>query len=181
MVVGIALALAFVFGAADQYLGSLSAHPWAVEASLLSAPWLVLPFVAGWTQPSSRRGAVLGLACTGAALVGYALMTLSPVENAHLTVQTAFGFVRSQRLIFGGMVSGPLFGWWGSRWRTNRSLVGAAIAAGAVCLEPFAHVLAPAYLAGLSLGQPIAVHTVAVAEVAVGLAMAAYFAVAARA
>jgi PPE-repeat protein len=56
--VAIALAplLSAVFGAGDQYLGSLtgSGHGWPVgwssDVSLLSAPWLVLPFLAGATQ-----------------------------------------------------------------------------------------------------------------------------------
>ena len=176
MVVGVALLLALVFGAADQYLGSLSAHPWAVEASLLSAPWLVLPFVAGLTQRAARRGALLGLACTAAALLGYGLMTLSPVENAHLTLQTASGFARSQRLVLGGAVTGPLFGWWGSRWRTDRAFVGALVTACALCLEPIAHKLAPSRVGGVFLGQPIDVREVWLAEVVLGLAFAAYFA-----
>jgi hypothetical protein len=48
----------------------------------------VLTFVAGWTQLDARRTALLGLAYTAWALVGYGLMTLSPIENAHLTAQT---------------------------------------------------------------------------------------------
>jgi hypothetical protein len=56
VVVALALALSVAFGAGDQYLGSLtgSGHLWAAgwssDVSLLSAPWLVLPFLAGATQ-----------------------------------------------------------------------------------------------------------------------------------
>src|SRR5438477_9320014 len=103
MGVALALVLSAVFGAADQYLGSLtgSGHAWAAgwstDISLPSAPWLVLPFVAGATQRSPRRAALLGLACTYAALLGYAVMTLSPVEHAHLTLASLRGFVVSER------------------------------------------------------------------------------------
>src|SRR5690242_2593115 len=100
----VALVLAFGFGAADQYLGSFSAIPWAADVSLLSAPWLVLAFFAGCTQRDPRRGAALGFACTASALLGYGLMTLSPVENAQLTARTAAGFVNSESpVLIGGI------------------------------------------------------------------------------
>jgi hypothetical protein len=176
MVVVVSLVLALAFGAADQYLGSLSAHPWATEASLLSAPWLVLPFVAGSTQRTARRGALIGLACTAAALLGYGLMTLSPLEHADPTLAAAASFARSQRLVLGGAVSGPLFGWWGSRWRTERAFLGALVTACALCFEPLAHKLAPARIAGVFLGQSVDVRSVWLAEVAAGVALAAGFA-----
>ena len=93
MIVVAALLLAALFGGGDQYLGSMSWHPWAADVSLLSAPWLVLAFIAGWTQRDPRRAALLGLACTASAFLGYGLMTLSPVENAHLSLQSAAAFV----------------------------------------------------------------------------------------
>jgi uncharacterized protein DUF6518 len=145
LVVALALVLSAVFGAGDQYLGSLtgSGHVWAAgwstDISLLSAPWLVLAFVAGATQKEPRRAALLGLACTYAALLGYAVMTLSPVEHAHLTVATLRGFVVSERpVLLGGIVTGPLFGWFGQQWRTRRAIWGALITAAALCLEPLA-------------------------------------------
>lgn len=163
-----AVALAFVFGGADQFLGSLSAHPWATEVSLLSAPWLLLAFLAGWTQREPKRAALLGLACTLSALVGYGLMTLSPVENAQLTMQSVTAFVRSQSpVIAGGVVTGPLFGWLGNRWRTDRARLGALAIAAAFCLEPLARIPA---------GRAIDFLAVWMAEVAVGLAMVLYVA-----
>jgi hypothetical protein len=51
-IVVVTLAASMVFGGADQYLGSFSAHPWASDVSLLSAPWLVLAFLAGGTRAS---------------------------------------------------------------------------------------------------------------------------------
>lgn len=172
MTVVLALFLAAAFGAGDQYLGSLtgSGHAWALgwssDVSLLSAPWLVLAFVAGATQREPRRGALLGIACTYAALLGYAAMTLSPVENAHLTAATVRGFLISERtVIVGGLVTGPLFGWFGQQWRTRRAFLGALVSAAALCLEP---------LVRRATINPIRFRDVALAEVAAGLVFAAY-------
>jgi Family of unknown function (DUF6518) len=171
VVVALALLLSAVFGAGDQYLGSLtgSGHAWAAgwssDISLLSAPWLVLPFVAGATQRDPRRAALLGLACTYAALLGYGLMTLSPVEHAHVTVATVRGFLISERsVLIGGIVTGPLFGWFGQQWRTRRAIAGALVTAAALCLEP---------LARRASVDPIRFRGVWLAEVAAGLALAA--------
>jgi hypothetical protein len=171
VVVALALLLSAAFGAGDQYLGSLtgSGHVWAAgwssDISLLSAPWLVLPFVAGATQRDPRRAALLGLACTYAALLGYGLMTLSPIEHAHITVATVRGFLISERsVLIGGIVTGPLFGWFGRQWRTKRAVAGALITAAALCLEP---------LARRATINPIQYRDVWLAEVAIGLAFAA--------
>jgi Family of unknown function (DUF6518) len=171
MVVAIALALSFLFGAGDQYLGSLtgSGHVWAAgwssDISLLSAPWLVLPFLAGATQRESKRAALLGLACTYVALLGYGLMTLSPIEHAHLTVATVRGFFSSERaVLLGGVVTGPLFGWFGQQWTTRRAITGALVTAAALCLEPLARRVTI---------NPIGNRDVWVAEVAAGLGLAA--------
>jgi hypothetical protein len=171
MGIALALVLSVAFGAGDQYLGSLtgSGHAWAAgwssDISLLSAPWLVLAFAAGATQREPRRAAVLGLACTYAALLGYAVMTLSPVEHAHLTVATLRGFAVSERsVLLGGIVTGPLFGWFGQQWRTRRAIAGALVTAAALCLEP---------LARRAAVDPIRNRDVWLAEVVAGLAFAA--------
>jgi hypothetical protein len=169
VITALALLLAAVFGAVDQYLGSFSMHPWMADVSLLSAPWLVLAFVAGCTQREPKRATLLGLGCTFAALAGYGLMTLSPVENAELTVTTARGFViSSSRVLLGGLVTGPLFAWFGYRWRVHHAWLGALGTAATLCLEPVVRVQA---------GQAIRSGTVRTAEISVGLAMAGYFAI----
>ena len=172
MGVVLALVCAAAFGAADQYLGSLtgSGHAWATgwstDISLLSAPWLLLPFLAGATQRDARRAAMLGLACTYAALLGYAVMTLSPLENAHLTIAGLRGFAVSERAVLaGGIVTGPLFGWFGRQWRVGNAVLGALVTAAAFCLEP---------LARRASVNPIRFREVWVAEIAVGLSLAAY-------
>jgi hypothetical protein len=167
-----ALVVAAVFGGADQYLGSLSWHPWAAEVSLLSAPWLVLAFLAGATQRDPKWAALLGLACTAAALVGYGLMTLSPVENAQLSVASAGALVHSEsRVIVGGLFTGPLFGWLGQRWHVKGAWLGAVATAAAVCLEPLARVPA---------GSTIRFREVWLAEIAAGVVLAIFFVAYAR-
>ena len=162
-VVALAVAFAFLFGAVDQYLGSFSSLAWATEISLLSAPWLVVPFLAGCTRPRRRDAMLVGLACTLAAIAGYGLMTLSPVQNAELTWQSASGFLRSQApVIVGGCATGPLFGFLGSAWRFGGWTVAAVAPAAALCLEPLAH---------LALDDPVTVRWVAVVEAAVGGAL----------
>jgi hypothetical protein len=53
------------FGMADQYLGSRSAlGAWAATASVVSAPWLLLAFIAGMTQERARRAMTLGFVVT---------------------------------------------------------------------------------------------------------------------
>jgi hypothetical protein len=173
VVVLVALAVAAVFGGGDQYLGSMSWHPWAADVSLLSAPWLLLAFLAGCTQRDPKRAALLGLGCTASALLGYGLMTLSPVENAQLTVATATAFVRSEAMVFlGALFTGPVFGWLGQRWRSDRAWLGALVTAALLSLEPFARA---------EVGRAIRFPAVSLAEVAAGVAMAAYVVAARRA
>ncbi|HJU36723.1 MAG TPA: DUF6518 family protein [Gaiellaceae bacterium] len=163
----LALVLSAAFGAGDQYFGSghVLAGGWTIDVSLLSAPWLVLAFVAGATQREPRRAALLGLGCTAAALLGYFLLTDSPLENAHYTLANARGFVVSgHRVLLGAVVTGPLFGWFGQQWRTRRAVAGALVTAAALCIEP---------LARRATIEPIRYRDVWLAEVAAGLALAA--------
>ena len=167
---GIAIALVFsaTFGAGDQYLGSghVAGITWATAVSLLSAPWLLLPFVVGATQRDPKRAALLGLACTYAALLGYCVMTLSPAEGAHFTVATFRAFAYSERTVLvGGLATGPLFGWFGQQWRSGKMLAGALLVAAALCFEPLAR--------RLSL-NPIRYARVTVVEVVAGLLFAAF-------
>lgn len=168
VIIVLAVVLAGLFGAGDQYLGSFSMHPWMADVSLLSTPWLLVAFLAGYTQRDAKRAALLGFVCTFFALVGYGVMTLSPLENAHLSGPAVAGLIGSEsRVIVGGVVTGPLFAWFGQRWRADRAWRGALAIAAAFCLEPVAHSL---------VGLPIRSSTVLLAEVGVGIAMAVYIA-----
>lgn len=169
-----AIVVGFAFGAADQYLGSRSATlgPWVVAVSLASAPWLVLPFAFGCGQVRARRAMALGLVVTMAALAGYCTLMWSPLEGVTLSQALPHlpTLLRSQWLNFcGGLVTGPLFGLLGQRWRSDRSWLSAALVAGALCLEPLAR-----WLTGRLL-PPASVWAV---EIAAGVVLALCFVVA---
>jgi len=173
----VTLVVGLVFGAGDQYLGSLTAANalgwWSISVSGLSAPWLILPFLVGRMQGRPRRAAVAGLVVTLAALAGFFAMTLSPMEGVHFQVSELRGLLGSNRLNeVGGLVMGPLFGWLGYRWRTRRSWIAAALVAGTLCLEPLA-----VTAAGRGAGRSEFVFAV---EVVAGLATGAWFLVASR-
>lgn len=141
----VAALVGLVFGAGDQYLGSLKSMvalgPWTVSVSQMSALWLLLPFALGCTQDRPRRAMLLGLVATVSALVGYFAMTLSPMEGVALSSVPAgiLPLLRSNLVVIvGGLVSGPGFGLLGQRWRRSRSWASAAFVAGALLLEPLA-------------------------------------------
>lgn len=172
----LAAIVGLAFGAADQYLGSRSAvlGSWAATAAQMSAPWLVLPFVVGMTQERPRRAMLLGLVATASALIGYFAMTYSPIEGVPLdrflpgmVAVATTGY--NPAYILGGLVTGPVFGLLGQRWRVRRSWVSAALVAGALCLEPAAR-----WATG-QLSSPASVWRV---EVAVGMGVAIVFVVA---
>jgi hypothetical protein len=166
-----------VFGAADQQLGSLTAKlgAWTATAAQMSAPWLVLPFVVGTTQERPRRAMALGLVVTVAALLGYFAMTYSPMEIHPWTFDRfTSGFVAvttrgwyNPLYILSGLVTGPLFGYLGHRWRVRRWWLSAALVAGALCLEPLARV---------AVGRLMPPAHVWTAEVVAGAVIAALFA-----
>jgi hypothetical protein len=66
-------------------------------------------------------------------------------------------------VFIGGIVTGPLFGWFGQQWRTRRAIAGALVTAAALCLEPLARRISV---------NPIRYRDVWLAEVAAGLALA---------
>jgi hypothetical protein len=126
-----------VFGGVDQYVGSFPTLSWGTSASLLSAPWLLIAFLGGWTQRTARAGVLMGLGCTYCALLGYAAMTLSPVEGVDLSWRLIAGFCRSEApVLVAGLATGPLFGWFGHRWHVARAWLGAVLIAAAFCFEP---------------------------------------------
>ena len=163
-----AIVVGLAFGGADQYLGSLiTVGPWTVQVSQMSAPWLILPLAAGYTQRQPGRAALAGLLATGAALTGYFAMTLSPVEGVALrnAVADIPGLIGSNlENIVGGAVTAPLCGLIGQRARTGRWWPAAALIAGSLCLEPVAR---------HAVGQLYPPNYVWQAEVAAGLAVAA--------
>ena len=165
------LLISLLFGAGDQYLGTthvlVHTGEWASTVSNMSAPWLVLPFVAGLTQRSGRRAAVVGLAATLAALTGYFAMTLSPVEGVAFDQALAeVGPLLKVQVpwVLGGLATGPIFGILGCRWRNDRASISAFAVTGALALEP-----AVWAAVGRRSGPP----TAWAAEIVVGLSVAA--------
>jgi hypothetical protein len=133
------LAAAIAFGAADQWIGGRYS-PFLTAVSGMSAPWLLLPFLAGASQRARRPAAFLGLAATWLAVIAYIVMTDSPVEGAHLSVGQLQATAASQWPWFvGGLVAGPLYGLLGRWWRARRSWAAALVATVPVMLEPAAH------------------------------------------
>jgi hypothetical protein len=174
----IAILAGLVFGAGDQYLGTLAAGSflgtWSWTVSGMSAPWVIVPFLAGLTQERSRRAMALGLVVTLSALAGYFAMSHSPMEGAPLKdfwprvvrmVTTGY----NPAWIAAGLVTGPLFGYLGYRWRIDRWWVGAAAVVGSLFLEPLARLPV-----GMLSGAPI----VWGVEVALGAIAGAGFALA---
>ena len=144
MVVVLALLLSAAFGAGDQYLGSLigsgTSGPPAGRRHQPALRAVARPAVRRRSDAARRApGRIARARVHVRALVGYGLMTLSPFENAHLTAATMRGFLVSERnVLIGGIVTGPLFGWFGQQWRTRRAILGALVTAAALCLEPLA-------------------------------------------
>jgi len=71
--------------------------------------------------------------------------------------------------VVAGLVTGPLYGLLGQRWRVHRSWISATLVTGALCLEPFAR---------HAVGQVAPPGVVWDAEVVMGGAVAACFVVA---
>lgn len=170
MIFVLAGVVGLVFGGGDQYLGSLFllGH-WTSTVSGVSATWLVLPFVFGATQARQRRAMLAGLTAVMCALAGYFVMTLSPLEGVPLSQfpSDLIHLIPSQLAnIVGGLVTAPLFGALGQRWRTERSWISAAALAAALCLEP---------LARFADGQLSSPDFVWLIEISLGTCLAAYF------
>jgi hypothetical protein len=134
---------------ADQYLGTthvlVHTGAWTTTISNMSALWLVLPFLAGWSRSTSRRALAAGTLGTAAAFSGYFAMTLSPLEGVGLG-QAASGLaplVKGQLpWLVGGAFAAPAYALLGYRWRTLRAWSSAFAVAGALCLEPVAWIFA---------------------------------------
>ncbi len=134
----------------------------------MSAPWLLLPFCIGYSQLTTRRAALTAFAGLVAALAGYTVMIMSPADGVHnLTARLAIAVLASQsRWLPAAALAGPLYGMLGQRWRVHRSNLSALLAVSPLLFEPVSRFLQ------LESGQPLAY----VAEVAIGLLAACYFA-----
>jgi hypothetical protein len=176
-----AIVLGVVFGAVDQYLGTVHVTSrlgwWTITVSGMSAPWLIVPFLVGTTQDRARKAAVLGFIVTMSALVGYFVMSNSGFEGVPLArfLPRTVAMVRSGTnplWIASGALTGPLYAYLGHRWRVSRSWIGAALVTLALCFESLARYAAGTRISGGLSGSPV----VWWAEVAIGLMAALCFA-----
>jgi len=160
-------------GAGDQALGSLTPITWTwnYQAAEVSATWLVLPFVVGMCQRTTRRALIAGAVSALAAVVAYCAMILSPMEGVHLSspfvqiVDTAY----SQLPWFlGAAIVAPLYGLLGRRWRAERSLISCVVLVGTICLEPAVRTIA---------GRALPDKTVWIIEVLCGVLLGCAFGV----
>lgn len=107
----------------------------------LSTPWLVVALLAGAHATRIRTGALLGLAATMSALVGFYVLTTFVIDlGTHSWIGDLRRELEANRVYFqGGLLSGPLFGAVGAWWNRGRAfgksmLVGALLIAEPVAL-----------------------------------------------
>jgi hypothetical protein len=170
----VAIVVGLAFGAGDQYLGTIHSltalGPWAVSISQMAALWVLLPFLFGSSQKRPREATLVGLVATVAALAGYWAMTVSPMEGVALRSAPSAAAAWLGGNIgwwLAGLVTGPLFGYMGHRWRRDGWWVGPALLSAVFLLEPVVR---------RASDQLIGPSWVWVAEFAVGAGMVVAFA-----
>ena len=147
----VVLIAALLFGAFDQWIGAHNNLFWTQVSNGMSALWLVVPFIAGFSM-SNQRGAVLvGLSATWLSVLAYVLMIVSPIEGTHLgpaptglhgtwnqlSLNLFVHVLLSQGQWFAfTLLVGPVLGLLGFYWRTRRYWVYALPVALALVLEP---------------------------------------------
>jgi hypothetical protein len=103
-----------------------------------SAPWIVVPFLAGMRFPSAWRGALAGVAATAAAFLGFylseaAILDLGP-HPWYVDLQLTMGTVNVYEKW--GLVSGSAYGALGAVWATRRAPAAAVAVGLAFIAEP---------------------------------------------
>ncbi|MBB2947111.1 hypothetical protein FB565_006879 [Actinoplanes lutulentus] len=88
----------------------------------LSTPWLLVAFLPALAAPSVRRGALVGLAATVTALLGFYLVVAISTDDQLPTLQEHLEHVlRKNRLwLWSGLISGPVMGAFGA-WVGKRA------------------------------------------------------------
>jgi hypothetical protein len=167
--VGLAIAGALAFGVGMSVLKGNDGGAVRGAVANLSAPWLLLPFVAGATAGGGRvgRAALVGLLVSFVALAGFY------VANSFVLHLGPHPWLVDLRLAFGdgyffkfALLSGPAFGALGARWQLTRSRPLGVLVAALFVFEPFAWL---AYYGGLYTSDA----SVWAVEVVAGLAACA--------
>ena len=139
------LGAALAFGAGIAWIkgsgegsGAASLSQLRVVIGNLSAPWLLVAFVAGALTPRVRLGWAYGLAATLGALVGFYLVFTVVVK------MSSHGFLNDVRLVLSanrvyfeaGVLTGPTFGALGAWWRGHRPFSIGWVVGGVLAGEP---------------------------------------------
>ena len=137
----------------------------------LSAPWLVVAFLAGTCATRSAWGAGLGLVATLSALLGFYVLTSLVVDLGGYGLPETFAReLWANRLYFvSGAVSGPLFGALAD-WRQPPFALRASVLAGALMVgEPIVMTIIGLQSRVTLVGSNAISSGVYIAEIAVGL------------
>lgn len=106
----------------------------------LSAPWLLLPFLAGALAAKARpaMGAVVGLLATVAALAGFYVANAFVLDlGPHpLLMDVRLAVVAGKRYFALALLSGPVFGALGGWWQRHRSTSMAVLVTSLLVCEP---------------------------------------------
>jgi hypothetical protein len=177
--VAIAALGALAFGVAMSVLKGNNGGDVRNAIGNLSAPWLLLPFIAGAAAGERRvaRAALVGVLVSLVALAGFYL------ANTFVLGLGPHSWLQDVRLTFAGgryfqlaLLSGPVFGALGGLWQRSASTLLGVLVAALLALEPFV------WLGYERAGHAIYTSDSAVwaVEVAVGVGAAALAATVAR-
>ena len=145
----VVLVAAFAFGVLAAWAKGQNTGGVAYTSQLrgvignLSTPWLLVPFFAGMQCTRLRQGALVGLAATLCALVGFYLVS-TLVENlgGHGFLGDLRVELRGNRAYFeGGVVTGPIFGTLGAWWHRRRHARAALLVGALLIAEPLVMVV----------------------------------------
>jgi hypothetical protein len=120
----------------------------------LSAPWVLVAFVAGTWSSRLWSAALLGLLATMTALIGFYLLTTLVVDlGGHGFLDDLRRELSANRAYLeGGLLTGPSFGAFGGWWRQTRSLGTTAVAGALMAGEPIVLATIGAVFSGGVLG-----------------------------
>jgi hypothetical protein len=106
----------------------------------ISAPWLLLPFLAGTLVRGPLRGALIGVTTCLAALTGFYVAEAFVLDlGGHpLLTNLALTLGAGRMYFVAGMLSGPLFGGLGGICTRHRRAMMAVVVGLALAGEPFA-------------------------------------------
>ena len=169
------LMVAFLFGLTVSHIPA-----WVGN---LAAPWLALPFLAGWVQRSWLWSAVTGVLAVEVCVAAFYLNTLPPLDPVYLGLAPStshagvvvaavawwLGF-HSQWVTL-GVPAGLVFGLLGCWWGRSRLMIAGFFLAAPFLLEPAANVRTVALHA---YTMPLHAYVVWVIEAGVGLALLAW-------